>query len=144
MTGCRRVADVYGDRYGSDVLGADSRAGAPSVQTVEARNGLVIECAATGWCGAVVGWQRGADGWAVLLEDRHGTRRPFGAGGSFLIDGRLVLLARPRSPSASTTTRTASGSVRVRAAVPGLPSRRGSGSRAGTMPSWWRGCGVPT
>jgi hypothetical protein len=123
MTGCRRVAGVLGDRYGSDVLGTDGRARTPSVPTVEARNGLVVECAATGWCGAVVGWQRGADGWAVILEDRHGTRRPFGAGGSFLIDGSLVLLARPRSPVSSTATRTASGSVRVeggraRTAVP--------------------------
>ncbi len=96
-------------RYGSDVLaGADARR--PKVRQVEATAGLVVECAATGWCGAVVGWQRGADGVALVLEDRHGTRRPFALHGSFLIDGDLVRLVRP-APAASAPARTASGSV---------------------------------
>ena len=55
------------DRYGRDVL-ADAVATPSRVAKVDAEPGLVLECASTGWCGAVVGWQKGADGWAVLLE----------------------------------------------------------------------------
>ena len=100
-------------RYGSDPLSAPAARPA-RVRDVEATAGLVVECAATGWCGAVVGWQRGADGWAVVLEDRHGTRRPFALRGSFLIDGALVRLTRPAvAPAAAMPARTASGSVAV-------------------------------
>ena len=114
------------DRYGKDVLAHDPRATGPKVPTVEAVNGLVVECARTGWCGAVVGWQKGADGWAVMLEDRHGTRRPFGLGPSFLIDGELVTLTRPRAAAAVTApARTASGSV----AVPQQRARTARASR---------------
>ena len=66
------------DRYGRDVLAADPHAaGRPTVAEVEAASGLVVECIESGWCGAVVGTDKGPDGWAVVLEDRHGTRRPF-------------------------------------------------------------------
>ncbi len=99
-------------RYGRDVL-ADGPARSPRVPTTEGVTGLVVEDAATGWCGAVVGWQRGADGWAVLLEDRHGRTRPFASGARFLVDGRLVDLVRPSGAPAPTRARTASGSVRV-------------------------------
>jgi hypothetical protein len=80
---------------------------------VEAASGLVLECAATGWCGAVVGWQKGADGWAVLLEDRHAVRRPFSLAGSFLVDGALVDVVRPAAATSVAPERTASGSVAV-------------------------------
>jgi hypothetical protein len=100
------------DRYGRDVL-ADAAAAPSRVPRVEAADGTVLECAATGWCGAVVGWQKGADGWAVVLEDRIGTRRPFSLSGSFLVDGQLVDLVRPRSAVAAPARRTASGSVAV-------------------------------
>ena len=88
--------------------------------------GLVVEEATSGWCGAIVEWQKGAAGWAVLLEDRHGRVRPFSTGPSFLIDGRLVDLRRPVTTSdAGTPRRTASGSIAVsgqRARI-ALPSR---------------------
>ena len=113
------------DRYGSDVLSQDPLDRRRRVPTVDAELGLVVECARTGWCGAVVGWQKGADGWAVVLEDRHGTRRPFLLGPSFLIDGELVTLQRPRSPQATVPARTASGSV----AVPQQRARVARGSR---------------
>ena len=104
------------DRYGIDVLSSDG----PSprrVQQVAATGGLVVECAATGWCGAIVGWQKGADGWAVLLEDRRGRRRPFAVAGSFLVDGELVSLRRPVAVAAPDEYRkTASGSVAAAAA----------------------------
>lgn len=112
------------DRYGRDVLAEDPRQF--RVPEVAAVDGLVVECAGTGWTGAVVGWQKGADGWAVVLEDRHGTRRPFDVAASFLIDGSLVSLVRPRRPpTPSATARTASGSV----AVTGLRARTARGSR---------------
>jgi hypothetical protein len=105
---------VADDRYGRDVLAHDPRASGPRVNQVDATNGLVVECARTGWCGAVVGWQKGADGWAVVLEDRHGRRRPFALGPSFLIDGELVSLQRPRPEAAAAgAARTASGSIAV-------------------------------
>jgi len=86
---------------------------------------MVVECARTGWCGAVVGWQKGPDGWAVVLEDRHGSRRPFLLGPSFLIDGELVTLQRPRASGPSAPARTASGSI----AVPQQRARVARGSR---------------
>lgn len=113
------------DRYGSDVLAHDPRDRRRSVPTVDAQLGLVVECARTGWCGAVVGWQKGPDGWAVVLEDRHGTRRPFALGPSFLIDGALVCLQRPKVEQQSTAARTASGSV----AVSGQRARMARASR---------------
>jgi hypothetical protein len=104
---------VAGDRYGNDVLATDPRAGSPRVRTVDGTPGLVVECARSGWCGAVVGWERGPDGWAVVLEDRHGARRPFAPGPSFLVDGELVDLVRPRVAAPPARGRTASGSVAV-------------------------------
>lgn len=81
---------------------------------------LVVECAASGWCGAVVGWDRGATGWAVILEDRQGRRRPFELGpAAFLFEGRAVTLVRPVAPPRRSgplgdgPVRTASGSVAV-------------------------------
>lgn len=93
---------------------------------MDAETGLVVECARSGFCGAVVGWQKGADGWAVLLEDRHGRQRPFALGPSFLLDGELVILQRPvATPSGPAQERTASGSV----AVSGQRARTARGSR---------------
>ena len=101
-----------GDRYGSDVLAHDPRGGRRRVREVDAQPGLVVECARTGWCGAVAGWQKGPDGWAVVLEDRHGTRRPFALGPAFLLDGEVVSLRRPATTAApAPSRRTASGSV---------------------------------
>jgi hypothetical protein len=95
---------VAQDRYGSDVLSHDPHAAAASAQvpTVVGEMGLVLEDAETGWCGAVTGWQRGPDGWAVMLEDRHGRTRLFAAGPRFLVDGALVSVTRgPRYGAAS-------------------------------------------
>lgn len=103
------------DRYGSDVLSHDPHAAAASAQvpTVVGEMGLVLEDAETGWCGAVTGWQRGPDGWAVMLEDRHGRTRLFAAGPRFLVDGALVSVTRPAGPGMGLPRRTASGSVAV-------------------------------
>jgi hypothetical protein len=103
------------DRYGRDVLASDPRA-APRrrVPQRSAEAGLVVECADTGWCGAVVGTEKGPDGWAVVLEDRHGVRRPFALlPAAFLVDGDPVTLVRPEIAAPRTPTRTASGSIAV-------------------------------
>jgi hypothetical protein len=68
--------------------------------------GQVLEDASSGFCGAVLRWERGL----VVLEDRHGKRRTFPLGGGFWYEGQpVVLKAPPRSRPAP--TRTASGSV---------------------------------
>lgn len=113
------------DRYGRDVLTDDPHPRPARVPTVDAVPGLVVECARSGWCGAVVGWQKGADGWAVMLEDRAGRRRPFALGPSFLIDGELVTLQRPRAAASAAPARTASGSL----AVAGQRARTARASR---------------
>jgi hypothetical protein len=74
----------------------------------------VVEERATGFCGAVVAY----DKHAVELEDRHRARRSFPLlDAGFLLDGKPVTLVPPitgRSASAaSTAARTASGSVKV-------------------------------
>ena len=103
------------DRYGRDVLSADPHA--PRTRTVPlvaAENGLVVECAGSGWCGAVVGTEKGSEGWAVVLEDRHGVRRPFAMrAAAFLLDGETVTLVRPEVAAPRTPRRSASGSIAV-------------------------------
>ena len=103
------------DRYGRDVLSQDADAARRRrVAEVEAEHGLVVECVDSGWCGAVVGTDKGADGWAVVLEDRHGLRRPFALRpAAFLLDGVVVTLVRPTVTEPTALTRTASGSIAV-------------------------------
>jgi DUF3097 family protein len=105
---------VWSRQYGSDVL-ADGQSGrlgrrrAPrEVPKVEAERGLVVEDSEGRFCGAVVGYEKGA----VTLEDRHGKRRVFPlAPGAFLLDGRPVTLVPPAPAPAARPARTASGSV---------------------------------
>ena len=117
---------MWSRRYGPDVL-ADGQSG-PSgrrrvqreVPRVEAERGLVVEDSEGRFCGAVVGYEKGA----VTLEDRHGKRRMFPlAPAAFLLDGQPVTLIPPKggpgdgSPRARGArgvvprARTASGSV---------------------------------
>jgi hypothetical protein len=77
---------------------------------LSAEPGLVVEDAASGFCGAVVQCERDV----VLLEDGKGRVRTFPLRrAAFLIDGNPVTLIRPVGPSAATPHRSASGSVRV-------------------------------
>ena len=90
--------------------------------------GLVVECADSGWCGAITGWEKTIEGWAVRLEDRHDKTRLFPARPSaFLIDGQVVTLVRPTDSGGGPTAkqRTASGSI----AVPNAPARVARASR---------------
>ncbi|MFB8387804.1 DUF3097 domain-containing protein [Microbacterium sp. NPDC055910] len=95
------------DRYGTDVLAAGWRErAAKPVPRVEAERDLVVEVAADGYCGAIVGLSSGV----VELEDRGGRRRLFPLGAGFLIDGADVVLVAPTRKGPAPRTRTASGS----------------------------------
>ena len=106
-------------QYGADVLAGGTgrrRFGGPGrreVPTVAAERGLVVEDSEGRFCGAVVGYEKGA----VTLEDRHGKRRVFPlTPAAFLLDGQPVTLVPPAPAAPTTSTRTASGSVAAPAA----------------------------
>jgi hypothetical protein len=62
------------------------------IPVVEADIGLVVECAESGFCGAVVGFEHGA----VTLEDRFGKTRHFPlTPAAFLVEGQVATLIRP-------------------------------------------------
>ena len=106
------------DRYGSDVLAQGRHPRSRRVPDVTGERGLVVECAESGWCGEILGWEATTAGWAVRLADRHGAIRLFTAEpAAFLLEGQLVTLTRPASEVAApvSATRTASGSVATRA-----------------------------
>ncbi|HYI51935.1 MAG TPA: DUF3097 domain-containing protein [Microbacterium sp.] len=95
------------DRYGTDVLADGWRThGRHQVPRVEAAGDLVVEVAADGFCGAVVGVASGL----VELEDRHGRRRLFPLGPGFLVEGADVVLTPPAPATSRVPQRTASGS----------------------------------
>ncbi len=103
---------MWSRQYGADVLAAGRgqsrrRPGQREVPKVEAERGLVVEDAEGRFCGAVVGYEKGA----VTLEDRHGKRRVFPlAPAAFLLEGRPVTLIPPASTQPARPARTASGS----------------------------------
>ncbi|SDI39869.1 Protein of unknown function [Rhodococcus triatomae] len=87
---------------------------------------LVVEDAATGYCGAVVGFERTYDGDFVRLEDGRGRTRLFAMRESaFLIDGKPVTLTRPAPAASRAPARSASGSTKVE----GLRARTARASR---------------
>jgi hypothetical protein len=102
------------DRYGSDVLASDwKNAGRKPVPEVEAVRDLVVEDAASGFCGAVTR----IEVQTVELEDYFGKKRVFPLGGGFLIDGEPVTLVAvgkaPGKAGGGSRARTASGSFAV-------------------------------
>jgi hypothetical protein len=107
---------VWSRQYGADVLAAgnelsrrrNSGPGRREVPKVEAERGLVVEDSEGRFCGAVVGYEKGA----VTLEDRHGRRRVFPlAPAAFLLEGQPVTLVPPAQVRTRQPARTASGSV---------------------------------
>jgi hypothetical protein len=93
-----------------------------AVPEVAAEGDLVVEEAATGFCGAVVRCEKTAEGFTVTLEDRHGRLRVFPmTPRGFLLDGKPVTLVRPQAGAQAIggPGRTASGSI----AVPGARAR---------------------
>nr|WP_298329345.1 DUF3097 domain-containing protein [Haloactinopolyspora sp.] len=99
----------FSDRYGRDVLtnSPHPKRRASTEQPVEI--GLVVEDVQTGFCGAVVDY----DKHGVTLEDRHGKVRSFPLGPGFWIDGKPVALVRPTTTAAKKPARSASGSIAV-------------------------------
>jgi Protein of unknown function (DUF3097) len=93
-------------QYDDDVLAAPSRRPVP-VPRIPAETGLVVEDGTTDFCGAVVACEKDA----VVLEDRFGNRRVFPLSGTFLLEGRRVVLTRPAATVPAAPARTASGSV---------------------------------
>lgn len=115
-----RSDDRYGDRYGGDVLSRKPIRRA--VPEVAAEAGLVVEDPASGFCGAVTGFEHGH----VVLEDRHGRHRLFPlTSAGFLLDGEPVTLVRPAVAANKKPAVSASGSVRVE----GHTARTARGSR---------------
>jgi Protein of unknown function (DUF3097) len=107
--------------YGPDVLSAPLRP-RRQVRIVEAELEMVVEDAASGFCGAIVGMDKAS----VTLEDRNGKRRLFPwESAAYLLDGETVTLRRPPVASPIASTRTASGSI----AVHGQPARVARASR---------------
>lgn len=105
------------DRYGRDVLSDDPHKTrqAAEPEQVAANPGLVVECATSGFCGAVIAVTKTSEGMAVELEDRHGGRRLFPMRpAAFLLEGRPITLVRP-TPTTAAPSRTvsASGSLLV-------------------------------
>ncbi|KRD20287.1 hypothetical protein ASE48_00255 [Mycobacterium sp. Root265] len=96
------------DRYGSDILATNPHA-RTRVRSVEhpADKGLVVEDPSSGFVGAVVRIESGR----VDLEDRNRRVRSFPLGPGFLVEGKPVILVKPKVVAA--TARTASGSVAV-------------------------------
>jgi DUF3097, C-terminal domain/DUF3097, N-terminal domain len=78
------------------------------IPVVEAEIGMVVECAESGFCGAIVGFEQGA----VTLEDRHGNLRHFPLEpAAFLVEGEVATLVRPAAARSVGPRRTASGSI---------------------------------
>ncbi|MBF6434985.1 DUF3097 domain-containing protein [Nocardia cyriacigeorgica] len=114
------------DMYGGDIFSGHSRATKRAVPRVDAERDLVVEDAASGFCGAVVGFDRSYDGEFVKLEDARGAVRLFAMReAAFLIDGQPVTLVRPARAAPKRETRSASGSTRVE----GLRARVAAASR---------------
>jgi Protein of unknown function (DUF3097) len=97
-------------RYDHNLLAPPSRRPAPPPR-IAAESGLVVEDGAGDFCGAVVSCEKDV----VTLEDRHGRRRVFPLSGTFLLEGRRVILIRPVTAAAGQgggrIARTASGSL---------------------------------
>lgn len=113
--------------YGGDIFAGHPRARRPAVPEVAAEKDLVVEDAASGWCGAVVGFEHTYDGDFVRLEDAARRTRLFALRpAAFLLDGRPVTLVRPTPRAAAAgAARSASGSTKVA----GLRARVARGSR---------------
>jgi hypothetical protein len=110
--------------YGPDVLAAGARP-RRQVAVVDAERDLVLEDAASGFCGAVVEIDRGT----FTLEDRHGRRRVFPyTDTGLLLEGKPVRVQRPRPRSPIAPKRTASGSIAAPSA--GGADRRAKVARA--------------
>jgi hypothetical protein len=110
----------FPDRYGQDVLSAAPPAHhrrRPVSREVPAQRDLVVEDATSGFTGAVTRIEKIAGRETVELEDGRGVRRSFPLGPGFQIEGKPVVLVRPRPVAAKNgPDLSASGSVYVHGA----------------------------
>ncbi|MCK0093148.1 DUF3097 domain-containing protein [Rhodococcus sp. F64268] len=114
------------DMYGGDIFAGHARTKKKPVPELPADRGVVVEDAATGWCGAIVGFEKTYDGDFVRLEDGQGRTRLFAMRpAAFLADGAPVTLVRPKARPTARPAVSASGSTRVE----GLRARVARGSR---------------
>lgn len=99
--------------YGDDVLSGGRRR--RQVSEIAAEAGVVVEDAASGFCGAVVRLERGnSTKHNVILEDRHGRHRAFPMRpAAFLHEGATVTLVAPATAAPAKPKRSASGSLAV-------------------------------
>lgn len=110
------------DRYGRDILSQPRRA-KPKAPEVAGELGMVVEDIATGYCGAIVGWEKTYAADMVRLEDRRGATRVFHAyPAAFLLEGKPVTLVRPKGRGPNTPQATVP--------EPGRRIQTASGSRA--------------
>ncbi|HEY3604422.1 MAG TPA: DUF3097 domain-containing protein [Sporichthyaceae bacterium] len=112
------------DRYAQDPLAGNWRR-PKVVPEVPAELDLVVELAEGGFCGAVVGTEKGPGGHLVILEDGLGRRRMFPLGPGFLLEGQPVTLVAPAVAAPKAPTRTASGSVAAPANTRARVAREG-------------------
>ncbi|MFF2550486.1 DUF3097 domain-containing protein [Nocardia sp. NPDC058058] len=105
------------DIYSGDIFSGHARTRKREIPKVIAERDLVAEDAASGFCGAVIGFERTYDGDFVKLDDGRGRVRLFALReAAFLIDGQPVTLVRPTAAAPKQSTRSASGSTRVEGA----------------------------
>lgn len=112
------MSHPYGDIY----AGHDRHRAKPAAELTADRD-LVVEDAATGFCGAVLGIERTYDGEFVRLEDAKGRSRLVAMRpAAFLLDGEPVTLTRPAqaavAPQRSASGSTAVAGLRARTALP--------------------------
>lgn len=102
------------EEYGDITAGHRSRL-ARRIPVIEAELGMVVEDADEVFCGAVVAFEKATEGDLVRLEDRFGKTRVFPMReAAFQLDGALVTLTKPKTPTpAAAPARTASGSRAV-------------------------------
>ena len=111
------------------------------VPSVEAEIDLVVEDPSSGFVGAVVRCEKDV----VHLEDRFGKVRGYPLGPGFWVDGRPVVLVRPKQAGPVRPDAQRLGlDLRGRRPGAGRPRRAASTSRASTTPSWSRRSGATT
>ncbi len=96
--------------WGAQDISAPKRSALPDIAV---EKDLVLEDAQSGFVGAVIRVEKSGGLHVMVLEDRRGKHRTFRLGHGFLLDGRPVHVVAPVHRPVPTSTRTASGSVRV-------------------------------
>jgi hypothetical protein len=118
--------DYRARQYGPGDLRQPERAALPEAEAV---TDLVIEEVTTGFCGAVVRVEKTPGGFTVTLEDRFRKHRVFPLGPGFLVEGKPVMLVRPKAKSAQSGAAPGARAGTGTGSGPG-PARTASGSRA--------------